>query len=53
MILEYDKFIDVHKSNIWEKSVTEDMTETELDIQELEIDDADQEVCSWPTIIQY
>ncbi|XP_059165212.1 uncharacterized protein LOC131947844 isoform X2 [Physella acuta] len=43
-IEEYDKFIDVHKSNIWEKSVTEEMTETELDIQELEIADADQEL---------
>ncbi|KAK7494886.1 hypothetical protein BaRGS_00013765 [Batillaria attramentaria] len=41
---EFDKFLEGHKQELEEKVVTSEMTDAELDLQELELDEADQEL---------
>lgn len=41
---EFDKFLEGHKQELEEKVVTNEMTDAELDLQELELDEADQEL---------
>ncbi|KAL8603228.1 hypothetical protein ACOMHN_046234 [Nucella lapillus] len=41
---EFDKFIEGHKQELQEKVMSQDMTEAELDLQEIELDEADQEL---------
>ncbi|RUS88807.1 hypothetical protein EGW08_003437 [Elysia chlorotica] len=43
-IEEYDKYVETHKADLLEKVTSEDMTEAEMDLQELEIEEADQEL---------
>lgn len=43
-IEEYDKYIETHKSELIGKEFNEEMTEAELDLQDLEMSDADQEL---------
>ncbi|PVD30283.1 hypothetical protein C0Q70_09547 [Pomacea canaliculata] len=41
---EFDKFLESHKQALEEKVITADMTDAEMDLQEMELDDADQEL---------
>ncbi|XP_067657515.1 myosin-11-like [Haliotis asinina] len=41
---EYDHFLEEHKEELETKVTTEDMTEAEFEIQEMEIEDADQQL---------
>ncbi|ESO98340.1 hypothetical protein LOTGIDRAFT_159143 [Lottia gigantea] len=41
---EYEKFLEEHETELEEKKIIEDMTDAELDLQNMEIDDADQEL---------
>ncbi|XP_012934651.1 uncharacterized protein LOC101853915 [Aplysia californica] len=43
-IEEYDKYIETHKTDLVEKVYHEDMTEAELDLQDLEMNEADEEL---------
>ena len=43
-LVEYDKYVETHKADLLEKVASDDMTEAEVDLQELEIEEADQEV---------
>ncbi|GFS07518.1 hypothetical protein ElyMa_002991200 [Elysia marginata] len=44
MYYEYDKYVETHKADLLEKVTSDDMTEAEVDLQELEIEEADQEL---------
>ncbi|XP_046362334.2 uncharacterized protein LOC124139364 [Haliotis rufescens] len=41
---EFDHFLEEHKEELESKVTTEDMTEAEFEIQEMEIEDADQQL---------
>jgi hypothetical protein len=41
---EFDKFMEGHKQELGSKVVTQELTDAELDLQEIELDEADQEV---------
>lgn len=41
---EFDKFMETHKKELSDKVVSQDMTEAELDLQEIELDEADEEL---------
>ena len=43
-VAEFDKFLEGHKQELTEKVVTQEMTEAELDLQDIELNEADQEV---------
>ncbi|XP_076436241.1 uncharacterized protein LOC143275834 [Babylonia areolata] len=41
---EFDKFLEGHKQELKEKVISQEMTDAELDLQEIELDEADQEL---------
>lgn len=41
---EYDKYCETHKGELVDKEFHEEMTEAELDLQDLEMGEADEEV---------
>ena len=43
-VTEFDKFLEGYKQDLSDKVVTQDLTEAEIDLQEIELDEADQEV---------
>ena len=41
---EFEQFLESHKAELEEKVIHDDITETEIEIQEIEIDQSDQQV---------
>lgn len=46
-LTEFDKFLEEHKDELMRIEAKEDLTSAEFDVQELDIEQADQEVSKW------